>query len=619
MRLSVIAGLGVAAIAWFALSRSPPVATPATDTACLTEHRRLRVLGTTATRVHVDASGGLPGAMGAGASTAGAPADQTVVERWQLAVEAVGRRGDGATLLAVRHESHQTSVDGHDPSQEQPGSAALVALDGSCRIVGVARQAGGGDRALHAALAELNHVRPARPAPAQVQQAMDDALGQASWRFERRGDSVLGVLLGYASLRARGDGPRAIEASDVRGSLELEGAAGGWFQTLRRRRQVGYFVGGVPVAQVSVEVSARTEPGDAVDIPRDGWAWGSALDDEAPAIPRPGTQTVASAPYGAAELDLLLASFAAGLGVGGNYAERVGLLSTWLREHPDAAPALLARLAAGELDGVFGARSAAFLAIGMADVAATRQALQAFVDDDAIPLGYRLHAAWSLQASSEPQPRLAERLIAWTEDTGLDAFGRGSAWLALGAMAGAGGDPALQARVADRIGATLTDPEADAESLAFALQAAGNSAHPALAEAVAGFLDDEARGLDELAADAMGHMPAEAAAPHLTGVLRSGPRELLALTAMRGLARTVPAVPLADGVVDQARDVARTSANMGAFEASVGLLGAAGRAGDVAASDALRALWAAELARSPRDADRLALLGRYVTPAWGAE
>ena len=625
--LVVAAGVAMGAVF---LLRSDTEPAPTAST-CLPPGSVIELTGTTETFARVAPAGLVPNVeamAAAGMGSLGGPVEQVVTERWRLALRAVGMR-DGETIVAVEMVDYAGEVDGH-PAERALPPPQMLGLDERCAITGFAWQRDlplDPARKLQVLLAELQFARPGvgDQHDSYTLQA-EDSTGEYRAIFQQLPDALLSEQLRYEKVHIQGAQASAVRARVGESWVRVEGAGEDWFGTLERRRDLAIVGPGGEIASVRVRVSARSAMGDSlVDVPTDGWEWGSLLrrvdiefgvelgtdgvTGEGKAVADPAALDQA--------IDAWVGLFEQGLPVGGgNYASRVSALAEWLAQNPEAAGPLIELLATGVLDEVYGARSAAFLALGLADVPETRAALLTFINDDDAAMGYRLHAAIGLSSAGVPVPGLMDALEGWVDDPELDPFGRGSAYLVLGALSGQRGDahPDVRERVAERLRSTLEDPDVSRDDAGFALDAVGNSGDASLVEAVGAYLEGDDPELKRMAADAMRSMPADVVGSRLRESLLGDSPEAVKAAAMRALLSSHRSEPLPEGVVAFVNERVSAAPPLGEYRAGVEFLGRSAGYGDADAEAALRALWEAEMAKRPLDPERLRALGAYTGP-----
>jgi|GEM_PF-5113202 len=617
--------------AWLVL-RGPSAPDSSARTQCLGAGERVVVTGETTSYIKTSPAMLVPNSAAmsaAGLGGFGESLEQTITESWTLDLRGVGAHPDGGFVVAMELTLRELSLGGEiQPTPPKP-PVQLVGLDSRCKITSFGWQEElplGPARRVQLLVSEFSFALPAQGGLLTGYHVGGaDSTGDHSTRFTLSGDRLDGEMLTYSKLRIDG-GSGGVRARLLAGEVSVEDPGTRWFGSLRRDREVSIGGLGGEVMRIRVQVDARTAPGSAsVDAPVSGWAWGSLLDrkDASFGLALGTAQEEATRDANAVDpaaleraVDGWLAIFADGIDAGGNYASRVQALAAFLAANPEAAAPLLARLTGGELDEVFGARGAAFLAVGLADVPQTRAALLSVIGDDETSMGYRLNAAIALSTSKVPEDGLVEALEGWMGDPELDEFGRGSAYLALGGLSNRKGAdyPDLQARISERIVADLTDPEVSENNAAFALDAAGNSGDGALAPAVANFLDEEKPEMRVLATEAMRQMPPEAVGDYLSGVLRNDLDPTVQAAALRALGSSHRGVALPEGVVTTVFGRIEGTDQTQYFRGGVGFLGQAAQVGNSEATDGLLKLWEREMARQPLDVDRLRALGAFVGP-----
>lgn len=535
-----------------------------------------------------------------------------VQRRWRLDLEAVG--GDAAgTVFAARIEQ-QAAQDATGAALSAPADldrAFLVRVGGDCAVEDFARHATAdvaGARRQQAMLAGLGFHLPA--GGARIATGFD-VTGRYRARYTATRAGVDGRILGYDALFGGPD-----EARLGRGAIRVE-RAGGWFDRLTLDAALTYTVEDVEVGTQTKRLDARAVAPStwqaAVD-PADGaWRWGLLLDTPDVTDRAAPRADLADVPVGQM-VDRIRGLMASGIGV----ADYAALLEAWLIANPAAAGEIAQRLRAGAFADQARLRAALFFALGAANTAEARAALHGLFADAALGRGMRVQAALALSRTHPVPAGFAHALDALVEDETLDAFGRGSMALALGALAKhqAAHDPAVAAEARAAIGDWLAAPR-DAEHLAHALQAAGNAGD--MAEAVAPWLADSREEVRATAARALRSSADEATlaliearlAEETSGAVR---RQLLGAALAIGRADGPLPASLRAAVVEGLP----ARGHGGEFAASVQLLGVAARTGDAEAEATLQRLLAAEMRAERRDPDRIAALGRQTGTRWRA-
>lgn len=206
-------------------------------------------------------------------------------------------------------------------------------------------------------------------------------------------------------------------------------------------------------------------------------------------------------------------------------------LAAWLKAHPEAAHRLVGAVRAGVVAEA--ARPALFLALELSGTDAARDALSAALVDPHFRALDRARAASALSDLGAPTRGTAELLLAQARE-GDDATVASVSLLGLGSMARrSGGDDELRAYIRGSLTDELEDAS-DAQTRVV-LDAMGNSGDPALAGAIGDHVDAEQAATRQHAAQALGRLGPEAAAPRLMDRLREEADPAVRVSIVRAL------------------------------------------------------------------------------------
>jgi hypothetical protein len=192
-------------------------------------------------------------------------------------------------------------------------------------------------------------------------------------------------------------------------------------------------------------------------------------------------------------------------------------LSAWLAAHPEGARRLVADLRAGRIADA--ARPALFLGLELSGTDAARGALSGVLEDPRFRAVDRARAASALSDIGKPTRSTAELLLSEAR-SGRDDMVANVSLLGLGSMAGrVRNDGELREYVHASLEKELSTA-GDEGKTRLVLDAMGNSGDPAFADELDAELGADSPATRQHAADALGRLDPEEAAPRLLDRLR---------------------------------------------------------------------------------------------------
>lgn len=192
-------------------------------------------------------------------------------------------------------------------------------------------------------------------------------------------------------------------------------------------------------------------------------------------------------------------------------------LAAWLKAHPEAARDLVDAVRTGAIDER--ARPALFLALELSGTDTARDALSDALGDPQLRGLDRARAASALSDLGAPTQATADRLLAEARD-GDDVMVASVSLLGVGGMAKRSDDPSLRGHIRGELERELAGAGGDMRTH-IVLDAMGNTGDPALVDAIAPHIDADLPATRQHAAEALGRLDPEAAAPRLLDRLRS--------------------------------------------------------------------------------------------------
>ena len=542
--------------------------------------------------------------------------------RWRLDLEALDVRLDGASVLGARLEFLDDG--GISPSGEDTSPTFLMLLSESCAIESFARHKDASAKGAYeqqAMVSVLQFEAPSRPSVDAYHVTQIDMLGHRTTQFLPEEGGLRGEVLSYQEVFAKGEGlfDSAPRIEVKRSQATVNFGEESWFESSSSELSVELYAETVVIGSIKRSHKAWRAPSEGwraeVDPESPEWVWGLMLGHKKP------NRRIEAARDDLDEVTLNSA-FNEMISLRKNAGLSVSLfyMRDWIRTHPEELPRLRQLLLKDAFKDTPAARLSLFTAMGLANTPESREFLMEVFTNGEHSRSDMIRAASALVGSDPVPEGYVEALI---EHSSMETDQHGRMALMLGSLIDEQRDanPEVAQRARDELRGWLENPQDDAHTKR-ALTSAGNAGDEALFESIEPYLDHSDPEIREASTHALQNMPPEVAIPRIKAILNyENQRQVRSegYSVLREQLSRDPLIPIPEINEYLLSQLPAMGENDPEYAITIELLGHASRHhGDEEARDAINREFAAEMAKTPKNAARLKLLGAHHNTHWSA-